>query len=68
MNTFEYEIVIENADGSEIRTARRTGFARPIVGEEIVINDALYVVRLVRHEQERGTMSGDALTRRKQVR
>ncbi len=34
MNTFEYELVIENDDGPETRTARRIGFARPIVGEE----------------------------------
>ena len=54
MNTFEYELVIENSDGRPIRTARRSGFARPVVGEEIVVNDAVYVVRLVRHEEERG--------------
>ncbi len=55
MNTFEYELVIEDDDGQPIRTARRTGFARPIVGEEIVVNDAVYAVRLVRHQEERGS-------------
>jgi len=54
VKTFEYEVVIEDAEGKPIRTARRTGFARPGAGEEVVINDALHVVRLVRHEQERG--------------
>ncbi len=40
--------------GRKIRTARRTGIARPLVGEEVVVNDVVYVVRHVRHEQERG--------------
>jgi hypothetical protein len=55
MKTFEYEVVIENEDGRPTETARRIGFARPNIGEEVVVDDVIYTVRLVRHEQEHRT-------------
>ena len=53
MKSHEYEIVIEDADGRAIRTVSRTTLAgRPLVGEEVVVDSGLYVVRAVRHVQE----------------
>ena len=52
MKSHEYEIAIEDADGRVVRTVSRTTFAgRPVVGEEVMIDGALYVARAVRHEQ-----------------
>ncbi len=53
MKSHEYEIVIEDSDGDVIRTVTRTTLAgRPLVGEEVVVDNSNYVVRAVRHVQE----------------
>jgi len=55
MKSHEYEIAIEDADGRILRTVSRTTLAgRPVVGEEVVVDGAVYVVRAVRHEQGDG--------------
>ncbi len=53
MKSHDYEIVIEDADGRAIRTVTRTTLAgRPLVGEEVVVDNSIYIVRAVRHVQE----------------
>ena len=52
MKTFEYELIVENARGRQRRTVRRAAFARPLVSEEIVIKDVVYVVRRVQHQED----------------
>jgi hypothetical protein len=54
VKTFEYEVVIERRNGRVLHTVRRTAFARPLVGEEIVIERAVYVVRRVQHQEDDG--------------
>ncbi len=53
MKSHEYEIVIEDTDGDVIRTVTRTTLAgRPLVGEEVVVDNSIYIVRAVRHIQD----------------
>ena len=53
MKSHQYEIVIEDASGKVVRTVTRTTLAgRPVAGEEVVIDNAVYVVRAVRHVQD----------------
>ncbi len=52
MKTFEYEVVIERAAGHAPKTVRRIGFARPMLGEEIVVDRRIYVVERVQHQQD----------------
>ena len=54
MKTFEYELTIEDARGRKRRTVRRIAFARPLVGEEIVLEGVVYVVRRVQHQEDDG--------------
>ncbi len=53
MKSHDYEIVIEDAGGDVVRTVTRTTLAgHPVVDEEILIDNVLYVVRAVRHIQD----------------
>ncbi len=54
VKTFEYEVIIERARSRAPRTVRRIAFSRPLVGEEIVIDDRVYVVERVQHQQDEG--------------
>ena len=50
MKTLEYEVVIEDSGGRARQTLMRTATTgRPLVGEEMVVDGALYEVRRVRH-------------------
>jgi hypothetical protein len=53
MRIGEYHIVIENMDGQILAEVERTAATgHPAVGEEIVLEGAVYVVERVRHEEE----------------
>ncbi len=54
MKSFEYEVVIERARNRAPRSVRRIAFSRPLVGEEIVVDDRVYVVERVQHQQNEG--------------
>jgi hypothetical protein len=54
VKSFEYEIIIERARARAPRRVRRVAFARPFVGEEIVVEGRVYVVRRVQHQEDDG--------------
>jgi hypothetical protein len=52
MKSFEYELIIERASGRAPRTVRRIAFARPLVGEEIIVDGRVYLVERVQHQED----------------
>jgi hypothetical protein len=52
MSIGAYAITIEDEDGRAVRLVERTTTAgRPVVGEDVEVDGALYRVRAVRHDQ-----------------
>src|SRR6266536_765651 len=61
MRIGEYHIVIQNVQGQVLAEVERTAATgHPGVGEELVLEGAVYVVERVRHEED-----GDGRTRRR---
>jgi len=61
MRIGEYQIVIQSFDGEVLAEVERTAATgHPAVGEELVLDGAVYVVERVRHEED-----GEARTRRR---
>jgi hypothetical protein len=58
MRIGEYSIVIQDTDGEVLAEVERTAATgHPIVGEELVLEGATYVVERVRHEEDPGGRS-----------